>query len=838
MGLERWFGRENSVLYSFEYRPHSLTHPLPNQIFIICPRGNTIFPGGKFFYTKENLPLFQTRVYTFALTVLCLVKIMKTNILFLFLVLSVLLSTGCSESSYSEAELDIYNINLIPQPVKSELHDGVMEINDSTQIIIADDDQQLVETAELIAGFLREKTDLNITISDNFKNKNNVIYLALEPELKHLSAEGYTLYIDKMLVELSSSSPEGIFRGFQTLRQLLPADIEKAGARKGHRILLPAMEIIDQPRFPWRGMLLDCGRHFMSVDFVKRYIDLLAYYKMNVLHWHLTEDQGWRIEIKKYPALTEVGAWRTNEDGSRYGGFYTQEEIKDVVEYARRRFVTIIPEIEMPGHSVAALAAYPQFSCSGGPFEVETAWGVHKDVYCAGKEETFAFLEDVLTEVIELFPGTYIHIGGDECPKDRWQDCPDCQARIKAEGLKDEHELQSYFITRIEKFLNSKGRQIIGWDEILEGGLAPGATVQSWRGMEGAIAAAKSGHDAIVSPTSHAYFDYPLENIDLEKVYSFDPVPEELTEDEAEHILGGECNMWSERAPQELVDSKVFPRILAMSEILWSYPHIRDYDVFRAKVQQHYPRLDNMGVTYGPESKPVTIEVESDLESGKYSVNMKPGEAGLKIYYTLDGSAPTNKSTLFEKPFELDSSAKVTAIVYKNDKTYGNAESIEIVSHLALGKSVKYLTKFNSHYPAGGERALVDGFLGNDQKHNDGHWQAWAVDDMDIVIDLGENHELTSLSARFLSKSNSWIHLPQSLTWFISDDGKDYRKLETQSVDRPLPQKEVFVYNFFFEAKSSGRYLKVVADNIGVNPENHAAAGEDAWIFCDEIIVK
>ena len=308
----------------------------------------------------------------------------------------------------------------------------------------------------------------------------------------------------------------------------------------------------------------------MEKDFVKRYIDLLALYKMNVLHWHLTEDQGWRIAIDKYPKLTEVGAWRDDGQGGKYGGFYTKEDIREVIEYATERGITVVPEIELPGHSQAALAAYPQFSCTGGPFEVETEWGVFKEIYCAGNDSTFIFLEDVLSEVMELFPSEYIHIGGDEVPKYRWEHCEKCQRRIHIEGLYDEHELQSYFISRIGNFLATKERKMIGWDEILEGGLPEGATVQSWRGFDGAKTAVLSGHQAIVSPTSHAYFDYGLNDIDLEKVYEFNPIPEGISQKEEILVLGGECNMWSERAPQHKVDSKVFPRMIAMSEVLWS----------------------------------------------------------------------------------------------------------------------------------------------------------------------------------------------------------------------------------------------------------------------------
>ena len=380
-------------------------------------------------------------------------------------------------------------VSIIPQPLSVEQGTGQFVINNKTVIETDIDNPELLQIAEYLKEKLTQPGFMDLKISTN-SNVKNVIRMEVSEQPDTLGTEGYILKVDQDVVHLLANAPSGLFQGIQTIRQLLPPEVEKQNAGLKLALTIPEVTIIDKPRFRWRGLNLDCGRHFMSKDFIKRYIDLLAYHKMNTLHWHLTEDQGWRIEIKKYPKLTSVGAWRTYEDGTKYGGFYTQDEIREVVEYARSRYINVVPEIEMPGHSVAALASYPEYSCTGGPFKVQTQWGVHKDVYCAGNEKTFAFLEDVLTEVMDLFPSKYIHIGGDECPKDRWQECPKCQRRIRREGLADEHALQSYFITRIEKFLNNHGRQIIGWDEILEGGLAPGATVQSWRGVEGGIAAA------------------------------------------------------------------------------------------------------------------------------------------------------------------------------------------------------------------------------------------------------------------------------------------------------------------------------------------------------------
>lgn len=431
--------------------------------------------------------------------------------------------------------------------------------------------------------------------------------------VKGLSEGAYTLQIDAKELVLEASNSSGFYYGKRTLEQLI--------SHYGGRI--PAMTISDAPRFAWRGMHLDVSRHFFSVEEVKRYLDLLALYKMNVFHWHLTDDQGWRIEIKKYPQLTAIGGFRAQTvvgkagsgqyDGQRYGGFYTQAQIKEVVAYAAERHITVVPEIEMPGHSLAALSAYPQFACAAGPFAAATDWGVFNDVYCAGKDETFGFLTDILDEVMALFPGQYIHIGGDECPKTRWNACGACQKRMQTEGLKDAHELQSYFIQRIEKHVNAKGRKIIGWDEILEGGLAPNAAVMSWRGTEGGIAAAKAQHIAVMSPGSPCYFDHyqtkdqagePLAICcfnPLEAVYAYEPVPAGLSEAESQYILGAQGNVWTEYMPNfNQVTYMALPRMAALAEVLWSPAASRNLPDFQRRLRLHLPELDKLGYKYAP----------------------------------------------------------------------------------------------------------------------------------------------------------------------------------------------------------------------------------------------
>ena len=422
----------------------------------------------------------------------------------------------------------IEKANLIPKPQKLQIKSGYFSLNHNTNLIID-------------SVFFNEAKYFKKILSLDLKGKKNTVQLLKKPGLKE---EEFFLNISKKKLVIEATTPQGIMRGIQTLRQLLPI-------KKGIiATKIPCIEIHDFPRFKWRGMLLDCCRHFMKKEFVMRYIDLLAYHKMNILRWHLTEDQGWRIEIDKYPKLTTIGSQRKDSSGS-YGGYYTKEDIKEIVDYAKNKHIEVIPEIEFPGHSQAAIAAYPQLSCTGKPIDVATEWGVFKDIYCAGNDSVFTFMEDVLGEVIELFPSSFIHIGGDEAPKTRWENCPKCQKRMLKENLNDEHELQSYFIKRIEKYLNSRGKTLIGWDEILEGGLAKNAVVQSWRGMNGGIEAAKHGNKVIMSPTSHAYFDYSIKSTDMKQVYHFDPIPTELDSIQKQLVLGGECNLWSEHIPDE-----------------------------------------------------------------------------------------------------------------------------------------------------------------------------------------------------------------------------------------------------------------------------------------------
>lgn len=518
--------------------------------------------------------------------------------------------------SFSQPNL----LPIIPQPQEIQLKEGVFTISPSTKIVLRGS-AGFENDIKWFNDYLEKNYGFRLETIDNESKIGNFIQFEY-PDFESGLRENYHLDINKARIKIiAEGKGAGAFYAFQTLIQLMPPlEIKSLKVAPKKSFEIPCCYIQDRPSYSWRGMHLDVCRHFFPVSFVKKYIDLIAAYKMNTFHWHLTEDQGWRIEIKKYPKLTEVGAWRNGTmigsykdkkyDTIRYGGFYTQEEIKDVVAYANARHVTVIPEIEMPGHSLAAIAAYPWLSCTGHKQEVAKGWGVFDDVYCS-KDSTFQFLQDVLTEVIELFPGKYIHIGGDECPKTRWKACANCQALIKKENLKDEHELQSYFITRIEKFLNSKGKQIIGWDEILEGGLAPNAAVMSWRGIEGGIAAAKQKHFVVMSPGKPCYFDH-YQSKDKSKeplaiggfnpvdsVYNYNPTPKKLSDAEAEYIMGAQGNVWTEYILNEKqVEYMAVPRMIALAEVLWTTPEKKNWSSFLKRLNQHKYILDMWQVNY------------------------------------------------------------------------------------------------------------------------------------------------------------------------------------------------------------------------------------------------
>ncbi len=520
-------------------------------------------------------------------------------------------------------------IAVIPSPEIMEPGNGHFVLRQGVKVLVDPQNDKVVRAASLFISDLRERQSLSLELEKSQKTAGkDVIILKLQKPVSE-EQEGYRLDAGKRRIIITSSSPAGLFHGLMTIEQIALSSPADSGV-----VEIPAMKISDAPRFQWRGMHLDVGRHFMSVEEVKKYLDYMALYKFNTFHWHLTDDQGWRLEIKKYPELTRVGAWRDSTmigdysnkpvryDGKRYGGFYTQEEAREIVQYAADRFITVVPEIEMPGHAQAAVASYPELGVTGRKVPVKTEWGVSRYIYMPS-EKTFDFLEDVLTEVMDIFPSEYIHIGGDEARKDQWKNSPRVQALIAKLGLKDEDALQSYFIHRIEKFLHSKGRKIIGWDEILQGGLAPNATVMSWRGEKGGIAAARLGHDVIMSPTTYCYFDYyqakPVSEeplaiggyLPLDSVYSYNPVPRALAPGEAKYILGVQANVWTEYIPDfRQVEYMIFPRMTAMSEVAWTMPRNKNVDDFHRRVNKQVNLFEKLGVNYSRSGMPAQGDSE------------------------------------------------------------------------------------------------------------------------------------------------------------------------------------------------------------------------------------
>ena len=737
----------------------------------------------------------------------------------------------------NETEVAPLKALIIPQPLEQLNSEGQFIIDNSTGINF---NEIFKVSANFLKTYIEEGSEIKI------KTNNNIVFIKDETITNN---EGYSLEISSNSIKIKAKTDQGAFYAVQSLRQLLPPEFEN-GTFKGVEIPVSSTTINDEPQFPYRGMHLDVGRHMFSVNFIKKYIDALAMLKMNTFHWHLTEDQGWRIEIKKYPKLQEIASYRNETlighyntqpqlfDGEKYGGYYTQEQIKEVVTYAQARFVTIIPEIELPGHSKAAIAAYPELGCTGEQIEVATKWGVFEDIYCP-KEETFSFLEDVLDEVLALFPSEYIHIGGDEAPKTRWKNCNHCQALIKKEGLKDEHELQSFFISRIEKYLNSKGRQIIGWDEILEGGLAPNATVMSWRGFNGAIEAAKQHHNVILTPGSHSYFDhYQSENDDeplaiggflpLEKVYNLNPIPEELTQEEAEYVLGAQGNVWTEYiSTSKQVEYMVFPRILAMSEVVWSNQEQKNYKEFVSRVEYFHNRLDALNINYANH----LYEIEGKLVSNESEISyqLETSFEGKDIHYTLNGSEPTINSEVYINQIPITKNTRIKAAVFDSENKLGDIFSQDITLHKAVGKTISINKALNKSYPGSGSDGLVNGISGSDSRYGDKEWLGFSGEDIEINIDLGEETDINSIITRFHNGNGQWIYAPKQIT-ITYDDNKE--SLIT------IPTSEELLVPINISKMGRTRTIKISIPNYGFISEGKQGAGNKAWTFIDEIIIN
>ncbi len=754
------------------------------------------------------------------------------------------LAISCESTSETENK----SIVLIPKPQELAVHDGTFLLSNEATLFATPE----FNTA---SGFLRKyfQQGVNITLENNTRNAATIVLQKSDS----LAEEEYELQIDGKQIVITAATNAGAFYGLQTLRQLLPANWEQPNSSTASAIRLPQLHIKDSPTFPYRGMHLDVSRHFFPKEFIKQYIAHLAMLKMNRFHWHLTDDQGWRIEIKAYPKLTTHAAFRNETllghyndspqqyDGKRYGGFYSQEDIKEIVAFAEAHNVTIIPEIEMPGHSQAAISAYPELGCTNETIPVLTKWGVSEHILCPNKE-TFDFLKSVLTEVIALFPGEYIHIGGDEAPKIQWENCSHCQQLIKSHKLGDEHGLQSWFIKEIEAFVNKNGKQIIGWDEILEGGLAPNATVMSWRGTEGAVTAAKQGHDVILTPTSHAYFDYYQDDhpdeplaiggyLPLQKVYGFNPVPDDLSETEAKHVLGAQGNIWTEYIKTtDQVEYMAFPRMLAMSEVVWTGPSKNkeeDYLEFIARVEPFLTRLEALDINYA--NHLYTVEGEIEKRDGQLYYTLTTTTSGKTIKYKLNNSS----AQIYEGPIAIEKDASIEAYLEKDGKQIGRTLTETITYHKGVTASISLNTTPHDAYGAGGKNALINGISGSDSRYGDKEWLGFWGEDVRITIDLERPTNIRSLKTRFYNANGQWIYAPPYITVRLTLENGSMQTVSTR-LDAAPENTLVPVMINFEKAPAKVRQLQIEIPSYGIIPQGKQGAGNASWIFIDEIIVR
>lgn len=675
-------------------------------------------------------------------------------------------------------------INIIPTPVSLVQNEGSFKLGKNTVISASTPEAKTV--AEYFASKMNLSTGYQITAGDKAASKG--ITLAIDESLD-VNNEGYTLDVTTGGVMVKAKTPQGLFYGMQTFMQLLPAEIESPTTVNGIAWTAPCVSVKDEPRFKYRGIMLDPCRHFIPVENVKKHLDILALFKINRMHWHLTEDQGWRIEIKKYPKLTEVGSKRIDGEGTEYGGFYTQEQIKEVVRYAADRFITVVPEIELPGHELAAISAYPELSCKGEPTTPRIIWGVEDIVMCAGKEETFQFLQDIFDEVIPLFPSEYVHIGGDECPKTSWKNCPLCQKRIREEGLKGdknhsaEEKLQSYFVQRMEKYLAEKhNRKIIGWDEILEGGLAPSATVMSWRGEEGGIAAANMNHEVIMTPSSNGMYidqyqgDPKIEPVAIggydliERVYAYNPTPDTLVAAGKEnYIQGVQTNLWSEYMyTPDLVEYRAYPRVLALSEIAWTPVTRKDYKDFERRLDNALVRLDGYGINYHiPQPEQPNGSCNFVAFTDKASLEFKTTRP-VKVVYTTDETEPTPESAVYSAPIEFTESAilKIRSVLPSGKMSKTRTIVVEKQA-LAPAKEV-------AKTAPGLSMAVTDGmFLKSSQLEGIENWRKSVIKDLREITSVVKISESMRGVKQYAAVANGYVNIPEDGVYYISSDNEE-----------------------------------------------------------------
>ena len=769
------------------------------------------------------------------------------------IILSVLLAAAAC------APKNLQTINVVPYPNEVQIKSGEFCVAGADVKYDAAADERTKALIEAFAQQLSLVTGVESAMSED----NGEIAFILDAEMPH---EAYTLNVTKKGVEVKASGLNGFNYAIQTIKQMLPVEVFGKVAAADKEWTLPCVKINDAPRFGYRGLHMDVSRHFFDMDEVKRYLDIMEVHKLNTLHWHITDDQGWRLEIKKYPRLTEVGAVRKQTlvghlfdsevyDGTPYGEgcYFTQDQVREILDYAAGKGITVIPEIDLPGHMLAALAAYPELGCTGGPYDVWGKWGVADDVLCVGKEKTMQFLEDVLTEVCELFPAEYVHIGGDECPKVRWEKCPHCQAKIAELGLKDddrfqaEHYLQGYVTSRMEKFLAEKGKKLIGWDEILEGELAPNATVMSWRGVAGGLQAVRMGHDAIMTPNTFFYLDYyqslDKENeplaiggyLPVEKCYSYEPTVEGMTEEEKAHILGVQANLWTEYiATPDHLHYMLLPRLAALAEVQWCQPEVKSWERFLDSADEFCGIYDIMGYKYGDH----LFDTRGVCETGDGVSVVLEAQGETPIRYTLDGSEPTVDSPLYTEPVKITESCTLKARSERGGQMSGRTFEKSFTAHKAMGRPVEIITTTHPNYTFNCPDLLTDGLVG-EGPYNSGDFAGWYNQPFEVVADMGGT-EYSEVTLSTIVFKYDWIMNPTSFTILTSEDGENFTKIahmDIECVGQMDDANGCQDYTLTF-GQTSAKYLKVIAGCCTSLPEWHPGAGHPAFLFVDEVIVK
>lgn len=770
----------------------------------------------------------------------------------------VLASAGARHAAASETRA----IHIIPKPLSLDTLHGSFRITPGTRIVCQHSNPRLQFVAMYLRDALKGATGMTLRLSRGGSPPKKNFILLSTAEDSALGPEGYTLRSIPAGVIIRGGGDAGVFYAAQTLLQLLPPAAYSPTKVGRTDWTIPSVQIKDTPRYGWRGMMLDVSRHFFNKAFVKKFIDGLAMHKMNTFHWHLCDDQGWRVEIKRFPKLTQVSAWRTDREDmnwsvrpeqkpgelATYGGYYTRDDIREIVAYAAARHITIVPEIEMPAHVTAVLAAYPEFSCTGGPFTVATGglWPI-KDIYCAGNEQVFAFLEDVLSEVVDLFPGKFIHIGGDEADKTEWKRCPKCQARIASEHLKNESELQSYFIKRIERFLASKNKRLIGWDEILEGGLPPAATVMSWRGIVGGIEAAKSGHDVVMSPTSYCYIDYYQGDwhtepaaiggyLPIRTVYSFEPTPDTLTETEAKHVLGTQANLWAEFIPDPAKSEYMtYPRIAAIAEVGWSAKALRDWDDFAQRLETQMARYARRGTNASRAAFTPVLQDTFDTAARSRRVRMDAEIGRDRIRYTRDGTRPSASSPLYTTPLELHAGETISAAIFNGSTQTGGTRRQEFFVTPGPPLTIVTMTPPDPPFTHGSLTGNARASAGS----RDPEWLGVTGKDFEAVVDLGEKRPVTRLAAGFYQSTYELVFLPEEVAFEISEDGKTFMPVAKIRNDVSPKTHQALTKDFVASfAPGNARYVKITAVSLKVCPPWHKKAGQPVWLLLDELFIE